>query len=47
MRPDEKDFLYPVIDNSKCIMCGMCERICPIVSPRNVRNSMPRKSYAC
>lgn len=47
MRPDEKGFLYPVVDNSKCIMCGMCERVCPIVSPRDVRNGIPRKSYAC
>ena len=29
MQPDEKGFLYPVIDKQKCINCGKCERICP------------------
>ncbi len=47
MQPNEKGFLYPFVDSSKCIMCGMCERVCPVVSPRNVRNDMPNKAYAC
>ena len=28
MLPDEDGFLYPVVDESKCIHCGMCERVC-------------------
>lgn len=29
MKPDEKGFLHPCIDNSLCVNCGMCEKICP------------------
>lgn len=28
MISDDEGFMYPNIDNSKCIHCGLCERIC-------------------
>lgn len=28
MRPDDMGFLYPVIDDGKCINCGVCEKVC-------------------
>lgn len=28
MKPDEKGFLYPSIDQAKCIDCGLCEKVC-------------------
>lgn len=28
MQVDEEGFLYPVIDESKCIQCGACQKIC-------------------
>ena len=28
MQPDEKGFLYPVIDDAKCIKCGICTKTC-------------------
>lgn len=28
MQPDEEGFLYPVIDETKCIKCGLCEKLC-------------------
>ena len=28
MIPDDLGFLYPIIDHSICINCGLCERIC-------------------
>lgn len=27
---DEEGFLYPTIDNNKCIDCKQCEKVCPI-----------------
>ena len=29
MQPDEEGFLYPHIDESLCVHCGLCERVCP------------------
>lgn len=29
MIEDEKGFLYPKIDEEKCIKCGLCKKICP------------------
>ena len=29
MREDEEGFLYPTIDASACINCGLCEKVCP------------------
>ena len=28
MRPDALGFLYPVVDETKCTDCGLCERVC-------------------
>lgn len=28
--PDEEGFCYPTINESLCIGCGMCERVCPL-----------------
>ena len=31
METDNEGFLYPSVDAVKCIHCGLCERVCPIV----------------
>lgn len=28
MHADALGFLYPVVDNSKCVECGLCEKVC-------------------
>lgn len=35
MKEDEEGFLYPVVDEDKCVDCGICEKSCPIISPLN------------
>lgn len=30
---DVEGFWYPQIDESKCINCGLCEKICPVMQP--------------
>ena len=29
MSTDENGFEYPIIDRKKCIICGMCLKVCP------------------
>ena len=33
MLPNEEGFLHPVVDEGKCVECGMCEKVCPGISP--------------
>ena len=32
MKEDEEGFLYPVVDETLCINCGLCEKTCPIIN---------------
>jgi coenzyme F420-reducing hydrogenase beta subunit len=34
MKPDEEGFLYPFVDNSACIKCGLCVKGCPVLNNR-------------
>lgn len=31
MKVDEEGFLYPSVDDSLCIDCGLCEKVCPML----------------
>lgn len=43
MVEDYEGFLYPEIDESKCIKCGLCKKICPN-NPKN-NNGILDKTY--
>ena len=36
MITDEEGFYYPKVDEDKCVSCGMCDRVCPIINPLNI-----------
>ena len=36
MKNNEEGFLYPLIDKDYCIECGLCDRVCPIISKPQV-----------
>lgn len=39
------DFLYPRIDLEKCINCGLCEKVCPVINPIEIQKPI-KKTYA-
>ena len=41
---DSLDVPYPVIDESECVNCGLCQKVCPNNTP--VVLNTPRKAYA-
>lgn len=44
MQEDECGYLYPKIDTSKCVGCGLCRTVCPVLHPLDLQN--PQKVYA-
>lgn len=47
MRKDEEGFLYPAIEESQCIDCGACQRVCPYTARRDEEaNEFPQTYYA-
>lgn len=34
MYADREGFLYPIVDFVKCINCGLCEKVCPVLHPK-------------
>lgn len=39
MIEDEKGFKYPNVNNEKCINCGLCNKVCPIINNKNITNN--------
>lgn len=44
MLEDEEGFLYPKVDETKCINCHLCEKVCPVANQAESR--IPIDSYA-
>lgn len=45
MKSDSEGFKYPVVDYDKCINCGKCVAICPIINKKEVKREA--QAYAC
>lgn len=44
LKEDNEGFLYPEVDKSMCINCGLCEKVCPVLHQGESRK--PLKVYA-
>ncbi len=40
MVPDEEGFMYPEINEDKCISCGKCKQICPVLNSMKNENTV-------
>lgn len=47
MQPDAEGFLYPVIDQSLCIDCGLCEKVCSVLHRNEAPDPASLPVYAC
>lgn len=41
MEEDNEGFLYPRVDVARCVSCGLCQRVCPVIN-----QSAPRQPLA-
>lgn len=42
--PDREGFRYPTVDLDRCIDCGLCEKVCPVINQDDPKR--PLASYA-
>lgn len=47
MREDEEGFLYPHVDEGKCVKCGRCAAVCQMMNGRKSAHGCSREVYAC
>lgn len=40
LHEDKEGFLYPKVDTDNCIECGLCEKVCPTISPYDSRKPL-------
>lgn len=43
---DKEGFLYPVLDTTLCVNCGICSKVCPLMNPEKSQNKEEGNAYA-
>ena len=43
---EKNGFKYPYIDSEKCLECGLCKKVCPVLNPKKEEKELP-DTYAC
>ena len=46
MKRDPEGFLYPHADNSVCVECGLCEKVCPLLNRETKKEKQYPEAYA-
>ncbi len=46
-KTDNEGFWYPEVDIKKCVNCGLCEKVCPIININIIKNNNPLGSPLC
>lgn len=42
---DTEGFLYPSVDTTICVDCGLCEKVCPVLNPKEVMRPIDLHVY--
>lgn len=45
IEPDREGFLYPKIDQSLCIDCQLCKKVCPVINEKSLKNKIEGDFY--
>lgn len=45
MHEDEEGFLYPALNRQECVLCGLCEKTCPIVAKGHFANETEEQKF--
>ena len=45
MQQDDEGFWYPIVNETECISCNLCEKICPILN-KNTEENVSDKAFA-
>lgn len=45
MRMDDEGFVYPCVDESSCVNCHLCEKVCPLINVRNDKSDFQQRGY--
>jgi len=46
MKADEEGLLYPELDQTRCIDCGRCIQICPLIHEGNYKNDRTPRNFS-
>lgn len=46
LKPNGEGFLYPQIDYNKCVKCGLCDKVCPVLRKKDNGSNYEIKTYA-
>lgn len=44
LNPDKEGFLYPTVETSLCVKCGLCEKVCPVINIQEI--NLPKEIWA-
>ena len=44
-KTDNEGFWYPEVDIEKCVDCGLCEKVCPIINVKDLKKKVVKHLY--